>query len=163
MSANSNPSLEQRVQALEDRQAIYQLVCGYGCAVDGCNAEAIASYYAEDGVYAVGDVGAFEGRAAVAAITERETHLGLVRGGCGHISTLPYVVLAGDRATATCHTMVVMNGANGFFVGRLSASRLELSRKADGGWQIDHRQNYLLNGDAAGPALLGRLNEGPRR
>jgi len=161
MSSQHAASLEERIQALEDRQAIYQLVCGYGCAVDGCNADAVGSFYAEDGVYAVGDVGAFEGRAAVAAITERETHLGLVRGGCGHLATLPYVVLDGDRASATCHTMVVMKREDGFVVGRLSASRLELSRGADGRWRIDHRQNYLLNGDPAGPALLARLNEGP--
>ncbi|CAN7599434.1 nuclear transport factor 2 family protein [Phenylobacterium sp. LjRoot219] len=126
-------TVETRLQAVEDRLAIYQLICGYGYAVDGCNADAVGSVYAEDGVYAVGDIGAFEGRERIAAITRDEGHLGLVKAGCGHLSSLPYVVVDGDRATATCHTMVVMNRENGFVVGRLSASRLQLSRKPDGG------------------------------
>jgi len=152
-------SFEERLQALEDRQAIYQAICGYGYAVDGCNAVAVGSFYTEGGVYAVGDVGAFEGRDAVMAITERPTHRGLVAAGCAHMSTLPYVVIDGDRAVATCHTMVNMHGENGFFIGRLSASRIELAREVDGGWRIVHRQNYMLDGDPAGPALLARLND----
>jgi SnoaL-like domain len=158
---STGDTLEARLRALEDRLAIYQLICGYGYAVDGCNAEAVGSVYAKDGIYAVGDIGAFEGRAAIEAITRDPGHLGLVGRGCAHMSSLPYIMLDGDQATATCHTMVVMNGENGFFVGRLSASRLSLSRREDGAWQIDHRQNHMLNGDKSGPALLARLQEGP--
>lgn len=161
MDTNANSSLEQRLRAVEDRLAIYQTICGYGYSVDGCNAEAVGSMYAEDGVYAVGDIGAFEGRAQIEAITRDPGHLKLVAAGCAHASTLPYVVIEGDRATATCHTMVMMHSENGFFVGRLSASRLQLSRKPDGAWQIEHRQNFMLNGDKAGPAMLARLKEGP--
>jgi len=154
-------TLEDRLRALEDRLAIYQTICGYGYAMDGCNAPVVGSFYTEDGVYAVADVGAFEGRAAVEAITRRETHLALVESGCAHLSTLPYVVIEGDRAIATCHTMVARHGDEGFFVGRLSASRIELARQDDGNWQIVHRQNYMLDGHPQGPAMLGRLNEGP--
>ncbi len=157
----SKNSLAKRLQALEDQLSIYQLVCGYGYAVDGCNEQAVGSLYSENGVYAVGDVGAFEGRQRIAGITTQPGHRARIATGCGHLSTLPYVVVAGDRATATCHTMVVMQGKDGFYVDRLSASRLELSRTPDGGWQIDHRQNHVLNGGAAGPALLARLREGP--
>jgi len=152
-------SVEERLRALEDRQAIYQAVCGYGYAVDGCNAEAVGSFYTEDGVYAVGDVGAFEGRDAVMAIADRPTHRALVAAGCAHMSTLPYVVIDGDRAIATCHTMVPMHGESGFTIGRLSASRIELAREADGQWRIVLRQNYMLNGDSAGPAMLARIND----
>ena len=146
---------------LEDRQAIYQTICGYGYAMDGCNAPEVGSFYTEDGVYAVADVGAFEGREAVEAITRRPTHLALVAAGCAHMSTVPYVVIEGDRAIATCHTMVARHGDDGFFVGRLSASRIQLSRQADGTWQIAHRQNYMLDGNPQGSAMLGRLKEGP--
>jgi uncharacterized protein (TIGR02246 family) len=154
-------TIEERLRAVEDRLAIAQLVCGYGYAVDGCNAEAVGSFYAEDGVYAVKGASTWEGRDAIAAITESPGHLGLVKAGCAHISTAPYIVLDGDRASATCHTMVASNREGGFYVARLSASRLELSRKPDGGWQIDHRQNYLLDGNKDAPALLARLKEGP--
>lgn len=154
-------SIEERLGELEDRQAIYQIVCGYGYAVDGCNAEAVGSFYAEDGIYAVDDVGQFQGREQIAAITRSAQHLGLVGGGCAHMSTLPYVVIDGDRAVATCHTMLPMRHDQGFVIGRLSASRIELARQADGSWAIVHRQNYMLDGKGEGPALLARLREGP--
>lgn len=162
MKTQDATRINRRLQALEDRLAIYQLVCGYGYAVDGCNAAAVGSLYSENGVYAVGDAGAFEGRERIAGITAAPGHLGRVAAGCAHISTLPYVVIDGDRASATCHTLVVMNGKGGFYIDRLSASRLELSRRPDGGWQIDHRQNHLLTGESAGPELLARLMEGPK-
>ena len=152
-------SVEDRLRAVEDRLAIAQLICGYG--VDGCNAEAVGSFYAEDGVYAVAGSSTWEGREAVAGITASPGHLGLVTAGCAHISTNPYIVLDGDRAVATCHTMVASKREDGYYIARLSASRIQVSRKPDGGWQIDHRQNYLLDGAKEGPALLARLLEGP--
>lgn len=157
----ATPSIEDRLRALEDRQAIYQVVCSYGYAVDGLNAEAAGACYVEDGVYAVGDIGAFKGREQIEAITRDPGHLQYVGAGCAHMSSLPYVVIEEDRAVATCHTMVPMHGDNGFFIGRLSASRIELARQADGGWKIVHRQNYMLDGNPAGSALLGRLKEAP--
>jgi hypothetical protein len=161
MTANDVPGMEIRLRALEDRISIYQVVCGYGYAVDGLNTEAVGELYARDGVYAVADVGSFNGRAQVAAITKAPGHLELVANGIAHTSTLPYVVVDGDRASATCHTVIFHWGKSGFYVNRVSASRLELSRKPGGGWEIDHRQNCLLQGQPAGPALLARLNEGP--
>jgi uncharacterized protein (TIGR02246 family) len=153
--------IEARLRRLEDVQAIYQVVCGYGYAVDGLNAAAVGSCYTEDGVYAVGDVGAFNGREAIEAITRDPGHLQYVANGCAHMSTLPHVLVEGDQAVATCHTMVSMHGSDGFFIGRLSASRLLLARQHDGAWKITHRQNNMLNGDPAASALLGRLKEGP--
>lgn len=157
--ATAKLSVEDRLLALEDRQAIYQLICGYGYSVDGCNAESVGNCYVEDGVYAVGDMPSWVGRDAIAAITRDAGHLKLVGAGCAHMSSLPFVVIDGDRAVATCHTMVPMHGENGFFIGRLSASRLELARQSDGRWKIVHRQNYMLNGSSEGPALLARLHE----
>lgn len=159
--ANDNSALEARLTRLEDQLAIYQVINGYGYAVDGLNAAAVGSCYVDEGVYAVGDIGAFQGREQIEAITRDSGHLGYVAAGCAHMSTAPHVVIDGDLAIATCHTMVAMHGDDGFFIGRLSASRLELARQDDGAWKIVHRQNYLLNGDPAASALLGRLKEGP--
>lgn len=154
-------TIEQRLLELEDLDAIRQVVCGYGYAVDGLNAQAVGECYVEDGVYAVSDIGKIEGRETIEAITRDPTHLEYVGAGCAHMSTTPYIVLSGDRAVATCHTMVNMHGKNGFFIGRLSASRIDLARQADGSWKITYRQNYLLNGDPAGSQLLARLKEAP--
>ena len=153
--------LESRLRRVEDHIAIYQIICGYGCALDGCNALAVGGFYAEDGVYTIGDLGRFEGRDAIAALTQNPIHLGLVDGGAGHLSTAPYIVIDGDRAVATCHMMLVRHAENNFVVGRLSASRIELERKADGTWQIVLRTNLMLDGNPASPALLARLMERP--
>lgn len=156
-------NMESRLRKLEDQLAIYQVVNAYGYAVDGLNAAAVGDCYVEDGVYAVGDIGEMKGRERIEAITRDPGHLAYVAAGCAHMSTVPHVVLDGDHAIATCHTMVMMHGEDGFFVGRLNASRLELSRQEDGGWKIVRRQNYLLDGNPAASALLGRLKEGPGR
>ena len=154
-------TIEQRLLELEDREAIRPVVSGYGYAVDGLNAQAVGECYVDEGVYAVGDIGKMEGRETIEAITRDPGHLAYVGAGCAHIATSPYIVIEGDRAVATCHTMVNMHGENGFFIGRLSASRIQLDRQADGSWKIVHRQNYMLNGDPAASKLLGRLKEVP--
>lgn len=158
----TDQALEQRLRKIEDQLAIYQVVNGYGYAVDGLNAEAVGECYVDDGIYAVGDIGEMKGRETIEAITRDPGHLAYVGAGCAHMSTVPHVVIDGDRAVATCHTMVAMHGEQGFFIGRLSASRLQLARQSTGAWKIVHRQNYMLNGDAAGSQLLGRLKEGPQ-
>jgi hypothetical protein len=154
--------LEQRLQSLEDQVAIYQIVCGYGYAVDGLNGPEVGALYSPDGIYAVGDLDPYVGRQAVADITKSPGHVAMVRSGCSHLSTLPHVVFDGDKAAATCYTALLTHGEDGFGIARLSASRLELSRKPGGRWQIDHRQNYLLDGNPDGPAMLARLKEPPQ-
>jgi hypothetical protein len=156
-------TIEERLQSLEDQIAIYQLVCGYGYSVDGLNKDALGKIYAEDGVYAIADTGSYEGRAGVQAIVDMPGHIELVSRGAAHMSTLPYVVVNGDRAVATCHTVVARHDDNGFEIWRLSASRIECARKPDGGWEITHRQNYMLKDDLRGSGLLARLMEGPQK
>jgi hypothetical protein len=155
-------AIEKRLQALEDQIAIYQIVCGYGYAVDGLNTAEVGALYAEDGVYAVADISDNVGREAIANITKWPQHVELVGNGCSHMSSLPHVVIDGDRASATCYTLLIRHAEEGWGLFRCSASRLELSRKPGGGWEINHRQNYLLDGDPRGPAMLARLKEPPR-
>ena len=161
MTDDTAARLEARLGKLEDQLAIYQVINGYGYAVDGLNATAVGECYVDDGIYAVGDIGEMKGRERIEAITRDPGHLAYVAAGCAHMSSVPHVLIEGDKAVATCHTMVAMHGENGFFIGRLSASRIQLDRQGDGSWKIVHRQNYMLNGDPAGSALLGRLKEGP--
>ena len=161
MGNTTQGALEARLQKLEDQLAIYQVINGYGYAVDGLNAAAVGECYVDDGIYAVGDIGEMKGRERIEAITRDPGHLAYVGAGCAHMSSVPHVLIDGDKAVATCHTMVPMHGDNGFFIGRLSASRIELARQPDGSWKIVYRQNYMLNGDPAASKLRGRLKEGP--
>lgn len=155
----TNRTTEERLQALEDHEAIRQIVAAYSYSVDGCNAESVGSLYVEDGVYAVGDMDPFVGRERIAAITADKGHLGLVANGCAHISQPPFISVDGDKAVATCHTMVARNGPEGFHIWRLSASRLELVRQSGGGWKIERRENWLLDGNTAGPEMLAKLHQ----
>lgn len=155
--AKAGRSVEERLQMLEDHEAIRQIVAAYSYSVDGCNAESVGSLYTEDGIYAVGDMDPFVGRDRVAAITGDSGHRQLVANGCAHISLPPYIEVDGDQAVATCHTMVPRHDDKGFHIWRLSASRLELVRESDGEWRIKKRSNWLLDGNPKGPEMLGQL------
>jgi ketosteroid isomerase-like protein len=155
----SSKTIEERLQALEDHDAIRQIVSAYSYSVDGCNAASVGALYVEDGVYAVGDMDPFVGRERVAAITADKGHRALVAGGVAHISLPPFIAVEGDEAVATCHTMVARKGDDGFYVWRLSASRLELVRGTDGEWRIEKRQNWLLDGNPDGPEMLASLHQ----
>jgi uncharacterized protein (TIGR02246 family) len=156
--------MEARLRRIEDQLAIYQVVAAHPCAVDGRNNELLGELYADDGVYAIGEAGEagrFEGRAAVQAMASSPMIGEMIAAGMGHIGTLPYVMIDGDRAVATGHATVVMSTADGFRVARLSAARYELERNADGDWRITLRRLHLLDGNPTAPALLGRLTEAP--
>lgn len=158
----ADKNIEERLQSIEDRLAIYELVASYGYAIDASDKEKVAGLFSDNAIYSVGDFGEFHGPENIAAIADSDGHQALLAVGCGHISTLPHVVISGDRAVATCHTMVIKHDGNdAYLVARLSASRIEMSRKASGGWQIDHRQNHLQRGDGLGASLLSRMQEGP--
>lgn len=161
MTNGHQRSIEERLKALEDQVAVYQLLCAYGFAVDGMNANGVEAIFAPEGVYDVPGLLHLEGARNVASITKRKTHQDYVSAGCAHTVPLPYVVIDGDHASATSYHVVIVMGAGGYQVMRSSACRSELSRKAGGGWQIDHRQNILLDGSPEGPALLARASEGP--
>jgi len=156
--------VEARLRRVEDQLAIYQLIAAHPCAVDGGNSAVVGDLYAEDGVYAIGeagDAGRFAGRAAVQAVVSSPMIGEMIAAGMGHIGTLPYVVIEGDRAVATGHAMVVLRDGDGFRISRLSAARYEFARSADGDWQIAQRRLHLLDGNSVAPALLGRLTEAP--
>ena len=156
--------IEARLRRIEDQLAIYQLLAAHPCAVDGRNSAVLGELYAEAGVYAIGEAGEagrFEGRAAIRAMASSPMLDELIAAGAGHVGTLPYVAIDGDRAVATGHGMVVMHGEDGFRIARFSAARYELERAASGDWQITLRTLYLLDGKPEAPAMLGRLMEGP--
>lgn len=153
-----------RIRKAEDQLALYQLMCGYGYAVDGLNRDFIREIYAPDGVYDIPGMLKFVGADEVSSMTERATHRSYVKAGSAHTVPLPYVVIEGDRATGTSYHIVIVKGIHGgdhHQIYRASACRWDFSRKADGGWQVDYRKNIFLDGSPEGSALLGRLNEGP--
>lgn len=147
-------ALEARVRLLEDHVAIYQLMMGYGPAVDAGEADLAASRWTVDGVYDA-QVGAWSGRGAIADMVHGDMHQGIMRGGSAHVTMMPYLVIDGDRAVATAYAQLCRADGENFRVWRVTATRWELVRTAEG-WQVEHRVNRVLDGDEAARALLRR-------
>ena len=146
--------IAERLRALEDREAIRDLIARYGPLADSGDAAGIATLFAEDAVYAVGGMGEAQGREAITALIEGPVHRQLMADGCAHVLTSPAIDLAGGRAIARCHSVVFRKEGEGWQAVRVSANRWELARTGKG-WQVTRRDNRLLDGNEAAQALLG--------
>ena len=149
------PQLEARLQALEDREAIRDLIARYGPLADSGDADGVAALWAEHGSYAVHGFADATGHAAIAGLISGPVHQQLLADGCAHVLGPVAIDLAGDTATARGHSVVLRWTGEAFEVHRVSANRWELIRTA-AGWKVARRENALLQGEAAARALLGR-------
>jgi SnoaL-like domain len=156
-------SLNDRLRRIEDQLAIYQVISAYGPSADSTNMKALEELWHEDGVYDVEGHGLFVGRAGLKEGFEADFHVMLVTNGAAHASTLPHVVIEGDRASATHQGMLFLREGDRFGLIRLIASRWELVRAPSArlGWLVTRRTNRLLDGGAPAQELLGRVFEGP--
>jgi hypothetical protein len=144
--------LEQRLRHVEDRLAIFQLLSGYGPAVDGnCQRDA-ANVWTENGIYEL-DQNRFEGRANIVAMLESDQARGLVDSGSGHVVSLPHIVIEGDTAVATCTSRLYRYAGDDFRVLRVTANRWELTRTPQG-WRVKRRINKTLDGSRESQALF---------
>ena len=133
--------LAQRLQRLEDAEAIRNLIAHYGPLADSGDAVAVAALWTSDGVYDVGGYGVAKGRDAIAALISGDTHQALMRDGCAHILSGHHIELDGDRATATGYSMVVRKTDAGFETWRVSRNQWHLARQRDGRWLACERIN----------------------
>ena len=154
-------SLEQLLAALEDREAIRELIASYGPAADAGDAQAVAGLWAEDGLYQITGFGEARGHAAIAALIEGASHQALLKDGCAHVLGPVAITLEGARAVARGHSLVLRWTGERFELHRVAANRWELVRTA-AGWRVARRENALLQGDVAARALLSPP-VGPRR
>jgi ketosteroid isomerase-like protein len=147
-------ALAARVRALEDQAEIMQLVAQYGPAVDSGSGEAAAALWTEDGVFDVAGYMTMRGQADIAAMVNGDGHQGLIRGGCGHVLTVPHIMIDGDQATGRSYALNIRwdAGSDRFWVGRVSANTWRWVRTAHG-WRIAERVNANLDG-TAGPRRM---------
>ena len=145
--------LAARLLALEDREAIRNLIASYGLLADSGDAAGVAGLWVEDGVYAVDGMGEARGRDAIAALIDGPIHRDLMAAGCAHLLGPVVIHLEGDQATAAGHSLVFRCGGDGFEVYRVSANRWQLIRTEDG-WRVVRRDNQRLDGAEAARVLL---------
>lgn len=134
-------SIEQRLQAVEDRLEIIELEAAYARSFDERDGATWSGLFTQDGIYQsrpVGDappVTFVQGRPALHAFCTDAPFSGI------HFLHLPQLVLAGDEATARIHLEF-----HGDFAGDAGAPRLAMRgfydvsyRREDGRWLIAHR------------------------
>lgn len=144
--------LAERVDRIERRLALYDLIASYGPAVDSGSADAVASMWAEDGSYDFGEH-TLSGREAVRAMVNGSPHQGLIAQGAAHFLGFPRVEIDGDRAVVTGYSQVCRHEDGRYYLWRVSANRWELTWDGDG-WTVESRRAYVLDGREAARALL---------
>lgn len=148
-------ALAARVRQLEDHIEITRLVAQYGPAVDSGSAEATAQLWTEDGTFdAVGAI-TMHGRDEIAAMVRGDGHQGLILNGCGHVLTVPHVVIDGDEAHGRSYALNIRWDAEHerFWVARVSANTWKWRRTPEG-WRIVERVNANLDGTPEHRAML---------
>ncbi|NKY35002.1 nuclear transport factor 2 family protein [Nocardia speluncae] len=149
-------SLLERVQLLEDKAAVHDVLTAYGPAVDAGDAAAVGRLWAENAVYDT-DIRVMEGRDAITEMVRTAPHQDYIAEGCGHLLDPVNIRVDGDTAVATCHSLLLRRDpeADSFRVWRVTANRFELAR-VEGSWLIERRTARLLDGSAVARELLGR-------
>ena len=148
-------ALESRVRLLEDHLEITQLVAQYGPSVDSGCAEATAALWTEDGTFDAVNAIEMRGHEQIAGMVRSDGHQGLILNGCGHVLTVPHVVVSGDEAEGRSYALNIRWDAEAdrFWVARVSANTWRWVR-TDDGWRIAERVNANLDGTAAHREML---------
>lgn len=151
-------SLLERVQALEDKAAIHEVLTAYGPAVDAGDADAVGRLWADDAVYDI-DIRVMEGRDSITEMVRTAPHQDYINEGCGHLLDPVHIRVYGDTAVATCHSLLLRRnlGEDSYRVWRVTANRFELARVGDT-WLIKRRTARLLDGSAEARELLARAS-----
>jgi hypothetical protein len=105
------PGPEERLQQLEDREEIRQLLINYGCCLDQRDFAACSHLFAErDGEW-IGGMGKAKGSQAIRKLMEESIRTNAALNNRSfHVFTNETIRLAGDRATATAKWIFVVKG-----------------------------------------------------
>ncbi|HEX3838777.1 MAG TPA: nuclear transport factor 2 family protein [Steroidobacteraceae bacterium] len=113
-AATPPQSLEARIQRIDDRMAIQQLLMEYGRAVDNRDFAAFAALFTEDGEWQ-GAQGSYRGRKEIQESMEKmftDAAADIPQGKNFHLLTNVIIDLQGDHATASSKFIFYkMNGA----------------------------------------------------
>ena len=142
-------SIEERLQRLEDRDAIHQIFVDYGRHLDQGNWDAYAALFAEDGEVLLGPMGRASGRANIQELMTTTLTPGL--GTTYHLITSPDVKLDGDTASAEVMWSVVVMGENGKPAIGMVGRHMDTLVRTPEGWRIKRRA-----GDLSLPSVMKR-------
>jgi hypothetical protein len=125
--------------AIEDKDAIRELMAEYCFRLDEGRYDDMAALFTEDGTWDTA-FGKASGRAAIAKLAaDIRTPAGADRPRAAHLVTNIVIVLEGERAGVRSNWMVMQNSPDGPKIGSGGAYRDEIVRR-DGRWLIDYRK-----------------------
>jgi hypothetical protein len=160
-------SLEERIQAIEDRLEIYNLIASHPPSADTGGSEHISASWVDDGVFDRGEnLSSPRGRASIAEQVLTPAHQAAIAGGLAHFTGLPHVAISGDSAVVTSYLQIIVpqmqgspvevpnhGSSKGFRIHRMNANRWDLVRTPQG-WKIKHRTLRQLDGSEPARAIL---------
>jgi hypothetical protein len=157
--ANNSRSLEQRLQAIEDRLEILNLIAAHPPGADSASHDFAESFWMADGT--IDMAGQAKGYEAMIGVLNTPGFAEAQRRGICHFTGLPHIAIDGDRAVATSYLQILAadpdgkpfelsahGSSKGFKVCRLSANRWELQRTPQG-WRIKSRAVRGMDNPAA--------------
>lgn len=148
--ASKNRTVEQRLQAIEDRLEILNLVAAHPPGADSASHDFAESFWTPDGTI---DTGAQppKGYEAMIGVLNTPGFAEAQRQGICHFAGLPHIAIDGDCAVATSYLQILAadpdgkpfelsahGTSKGFRVLRLSVNRWDLVRTPQG-WRIKNR------------------------
>ena len=137
----SSRSLEERLQVLEDVEALKKLKARYCLAVDARDAERVVSLFTADAVWDGGSFGRYEGTDAIRSffrsVPERLSFF-------VHYVSNPLIEIDGDRATGTWYLLEPCTFAEGDRAVWGSARYEERYRRAGGAWKFEEMRLVSL-------------------
>lgn len=164
-----NRTVEQRLQAIEDRLEILNLIAAHPPGADSASHDFAESFWLEDGT--VDMAGQPKGYESMIGVLNTPGFAAAQRQGICHFTSLPHIEIDGDRAVATSYLQILAadpdgkpfelsahGTSKGFRVLRLSANRWELQR-APQGWRIKSRSMRGMDNPAS-RELLRQTAEG---
>jgi uncharacterized protein (TIGR02246 family) len=140
-SGPAQPTLEQRVQRLEDVAAIQRVLVEYSARIDARDFAGYAALFAQDGTWQNGTT-VRRGREEIQAMLVGlfgTPEAGFVNAEDYHLVSNPQVDVQGDRATARSRHLLVMRGENGQPQPMLAGLYEDELIREDGGWKILRR------------------------
>lgn len=160
--------LEQRLRAVEDRLEIIQLMMSHPPAIDGralkywdqaLTADSMLDRGPPDPEKHSGDYKGEYGKQQIMEEAGGPDLQAAREKGLAHMTTVPYLTIKGDRATAINYTHVLGFEGGSFRIRRVVANRWEL-RREQGRWKISRRTLRLMDGKPEARELLRQGVEG---
>ena len=142
--AQAQPTLEQRVQRMEDESAIRRMLIEYGAFLDAKDYRAYAALFAPDGVWQ-GGFGTFTGPAAVEAMLTANLgapEAGFVNKTNFHMLTNPLIAIDGDRAHVESKYLFWTASPDNRPTPLLAGRYLDEFVRVGGEWKIARRTTW---------------------